>query len=66
MAYDSLNRPRYMVPGLANVYSALEMYSWPLVRAATGFFFLPHGMQKLFGFWGETSPRQLKTSPSRG
>jgi putative oxidoreductase len=34
------------------VYSAIEVYSWPLVRAATGFFFLPHGMQKLFGFWG--------------
>src|SRR4029077_16295504 len=27
-------------------------YSWPLVRAATGLFFVPHGMQKLFGFWG--------------
>jgi putative oxidoreductase len=30
----------------------MEVGSWPLVRAATGFFFLPHGMQKLFGFWG--------------
>ena len=37
---------------LGSVYTALEVYSWPLVRAATGFFFLPHGMQKLFGFWG--------------
>ena len=49
MAYD---RPRYVVPTLGTVYSALEVYSWPLVRAATGFVFLPHGMQKLFGFWG--------------
>jgi uncharacterized membrane protein YphA (DoxX/SURF4 family) len=23
-----------------------------MVRAATGLFFIPHGMQKLFGFWG--------------
>ncbi len=50
MAYDSMNR--YVVPALGNVYSAIEVYSWPLVRAATGFFFLPHGMQKLLGLWG--------------
>jgi putative oxidoreductase len=52
MAYQSMDRPRYVVPALGTVYSAIEVYSWPLVRAATGFFFLPHGMQKLFGFWG--------------
>ena len=52
MAYQSMDRPRYVVPALGTVYSAIEAYSWPLVRAATGFFFLPHGMQKLFGFWG--------------
>jgi uncharacterized membrane protein YphA (DoxX/SURF4 family) len=23
-----------------------------MVRAATGLSFIPHGMQKLFGFWG--------------
>ena len=52
MAYQGMDRPRYVVPALGTVYSAIEVYSWPLVRAATGFFFLPHGMQKLFGFWG--------------
>jgi len=52
MAYPSMDRPRYVVPALGTLYSAIEVYSWPLVRAATGFFFLPHGMQKLFGFWG--------------
>ncbi|HEX3417532.1 MAG TPA: hypothetical protein VHT21_14185, partial [Stellaceae bacterium] len=52
MAYQSMDRPRYVVPALGTVYSAIEVYSWPLVRAATGSFFLPHGMQKLFGFWG--------------
>ncbi len=52
MAYQSMDRPRYVVPALGSVYSALEVYSWPLVRAATGFFFLPHGTQKLLGFWG--------------
>jgi putative oxidoreductase len=52
MAYQSMDRPRYVVPALGSIYAALETYSWPLVRAATGFFFLPHGMQKLLGFWG--------------
>ena len=52
MTDRSLDRPRYVVPALAGLYTALETYSWPLVRAATGLFFLPHGMQKLFGFWG--------------
>jgi putative oxidoreductase len=52
MAYQSMDRPRYVLPALGGIYAALENYTWPLVRAATGFFFLPHGMQKLFGFWG--------------
>src|SRR5438128_8965755 len=52
MTYDSMDRPRYLVPALGGLYTALEAYSWPLVRVATGLFFMPHGMQKLFGFWG--------------
>lgn len=52
MTYNSIERPRYLVPALEGVYSALESYSWPLLRVATGLFFVPHGMQKLFGFWG--------------
>ena len=50
--YDAVDRPRSVIPGLAGVYTALDVYSWPLVRIATGLFFVPHGMQKLFGFWG--------------
>ena len=52
MAYESADRPRYAVPALGSRYAALEAYSCPLVRVATGFFFLPHGIQKLFGAWG--------------
>jgi uncharacterized membrane protein YphA (DoxX/SURF4 family) len=52
VTYASVKRPRYVNSALGSLYSAVEIYSWPLVRAATGFFFLPHGMQKLFGFWG--------------
>src|ERR1700738_3519592 len=47
-----MGRRRYVVPAMERVYSALEIYSCPRVRVATVFFFLPHGMQKLFGFWG--------------
>jgi putative oxidoreductase len=52
VTYDSMDRGRYVVPALGSLYTALEAYSWLLVRAATGLFFIPHGMQKLFGFWG--------------
>jgi len=48
----TVHEQRYVVPGLGAIYGALELYSWPLVRAATGLFFVPHGMQKLFGAWG--------------
>jgi putative oxidoreductase len=52
MAYETIEERHYVVPALGSLYSALEIYSWPLLRAATGLFFVPHGMQKLFGFWG--------------
>ncbi len=50
--YETIDRPRYLVPRLGGIYAALDAYSWPMVRAATGLFFVPHGMQKLFGLWG--------------
>ena len=51
--HDSIDeRPRYLVPALGGIYSALKTYSWPLVCIATGLFFVPHGLQKLFGMWG--------------
>jgi len=50
--YDSIDRPRYLVPRLGGIYAALDACSWPLIRVATGLFFVPHGLQKLFGFWG--------------
>ncbi len=41
MAYENLGRPRFVVPALGGLYVALETYSWPLVRVATGLFFVP-------------------------
>ena len=66
MAYQSMDRPRYVVPALGTVYSAIEVYSWPLMRAATGFFFLPHGMQKLFGFWGGDISKTIEGFAKQG
>src|ERR1700730_16903619 len=66
MTYDSIDRPRYVVPALGSLYAALEAYSWPLVRAATGLFFMPHGMQKLFGFWGGDIARTAEGFAKQG
>jgi putative oxidoreductase len=66
MTYQTADRPSYLVPALGSVYTALDAYSWPLVRAATGFFFLPHGMQKLFGFWGGDIARTAENFAKEG
>src|SRR3954454_18196329 len=59
-------RPRYLVPALGGIYGALETYSWPLVRAATGLFFVPHGLQKLFGMWGGDIARTAEGMAKQG
>ena len=65
--YDSMDeRPRYLVPALGGIYGALESYSWPLVRAATGLFFVPHGLQKLFGMWGGDIARTAEGMVKQG
>jgi putative oxidoreductase len=51
--YDSRKaRSELFVPALGGVYSALEPYSMTLLRVAAGLWFVPHGMQKLFGAFG--------------
>ena len=37
---------------IASLYRPFEHYSWPLIRFATGLFMIPHGAQKLFGWFG--------------
>ena len=66
MTYPSMDRQRYIVPALERVYTGFEVLSWPLVRAATGVFFLPHGMQKLFGFWGGDIARTAEGFAKQG
>ena len=65
--YDnSVDRPRYLVPGLGGIYAAFEVLAWPLVRAATGLFFVPHGLPKLFGIWGGDIARTAEGMARRG
>jgi putative oxidoreductase len=51
MSYDATH-PRPIVPALAPLYANLSKLSYPLIRAATGLVLMPHGAQKLFGWFG--------------
>ncbi len=47
-----LTEPRPSVPALTPLYARLSRLSYPLIRAATGLMLMPHGAQKLFGWFG--------------
>ncbi len=41
-----------LFPSLSPIYGALSPLAEPLVRATTGLLLVPHGAQKLFGWFG--------------
>jgi putative oxidoreductase len=45
------SQPRLIVPGLAGLYAAGSCIAWPLIRVICGGFLMPHGAQKLFGWF---------------
>lgn len=45
-------KPALYVPAMAGLYDNIRDISYPLVRICAGVFFVPHGMQKLFGSFG--------------
>jgi putative oxidoreductase len=45
------DRTRLIIPPLGYIYRALEALTWPLIRFAAGLFLVPHGAQKLFGWF---------------
>ncbi len=51
MTNDS-TRTRLIVPALGPLHANLSRWSYPLIRAATGLMLVPHGAQKLFGWFG--------------
>jgi putative oxidoreductase len=43
---------RYCIPALASVYASLDRYTLPMLRIVLGAILIPHGCQKLFGWFG--------------
>ena len=45
-------KPRYYVPALGGFYEKLSPFALPLLRIMLGVILIPHGAQKLFGWFG--------------
>src|SRR6266851_6837181 len=43
---------RLYVPAFGGIYEKVEPYALPLLRLALGVILMPHGCQKLFGWFG--------------
>jgi len=43
---------RYYIPSLGGVFERVSGLAWPILRIVFGAFFIPHGIQKLFGALG--------------
>jgi putative oxidoreductase len=52
MNAPSPSTPAAATPSIVGPLNALSGYAWPLVRIATGLMLVPHGAQKLFGWFG--------------
>ena len=52
---------QYMIPALGALYERCQQFVWPLFRVSFGAFFIPHGCQKLFGWWGGNIANTAKT-----
>jgi putative oxidoreductase len=49
---SDVTAPRPVIPAFAGIYGALEPYTLPLLRFVMGLILVPHGCQKLFGWFG--------------
>ena len=45
-------QPRRIIPALGALYDALSPLALPMIRVTAGLLLLPHGCQKLFGWFG--------------
>ena len=52
MSDTVLGSPKPLIPALAPITQALSPLVEPGLRVATGLFLVPHGAQKLFGWFG--------------
>jgi len=42
---------QYVFPALGTFYERCQRFTWPIFRVALGLWFVPHGCQKLFGWF---------------
>ena len=52
MPHSSISMPAPLVPAVRPITEALSPFAEPLVRATVGLMLVPHGAQKLFGWFG--------------
>jgi len=52
MSVTSLTPAKPLVPAFASITDALSPFAEPLVRVTAGLLLVPHGAQKLFGWFG--------------
>ena len=45
-------KPRLILPAVAGLYALGSCLAWPLIRVVCGLLLMPHGAQKLFGWFG--------------
>lgn len=49
---NETGEPRLIIPALGPLYGRLSGLSYPMIRFFTGLILVPHGAQKLFGWFG--------------
>ena len=49
---DTTSETRLFIPALGPLYAGLSRWSYPIIRFFTGLMLVPHGAQKLFGWFG--------------
>lgn len=48
----NVSKERLILPALGPFYRSAAPYAWPLIRVVAGVNLIPHGLQKLFGWFG--------------
>ncbi|MEE8276635.1 MAG: DoxX family protein [Alphaproteobacteria bacterium] len=49
---NSTSSTKLMIPALGGLYESLAPLAYPLIRFSAGLILMPHGAQKLFGWFG--------------
>jgi len=52
MMGESMAATRHYIPALAPIYDKLTPFALPILRVGIGLILIPHGAQKLFGWFG--------------